>query len=101
MRVVRTSGWSGPSTRTIVGQQLPEQLQRGRGIAVLASPSGDVGAGGQSVGVVRAQHPDLVGQQLPEQLQRGRGIATLTGPAGDVGAGGQRRWGGQGPAPGP
>ena len=73
----------------LVGQQLPEQLQRGRGIATLAGPVGDVAAGSQDVGVVGAQHPDQVGQQLPGQLQRGRGIATLAGPVGDVAAGGQ------------
>ena len=46
-----------------VGKQFPGQLQRGRGIARLAAPVGDVVAGGQDVGVVGAQHPDQLGQQ--------------------------------------
>jgi hypothetical protein len=49
----------------------------------------DVGAGGQGVGVIRAQHPHQVGQQFPVQPQGLRAVPVLAGPAGHVGAGGQ------------
>ena len=65
-RVVRTSGWSGPRTRIWSGSSSWDRMQRARGVSALARPASDVAAGGQDVGMVGAQDPDLVGQQLLE-----------------------------------
>ena len=48
-------------------------------VTALAGPARDVAPGGESTGVVRAEHPLEVGQQLPEQAQRPRRITALAG----------------------
>ena len=71
-RVVRVSGWSGPSTRSWSASSC---LERGGGagrVPGLAPPVGEVAAGGQGVGVVGAEHPQLVGEQLPRTRRRRR-----------------------------
>ena len=46
-------------------------------------------AGGQGVGVVRAEHPLPVGEQLAVQLKRASRVSALRGVVGDLAAGGQ------------
>ena len=68
--MVRVSGWSAPSTRSIVGQGL---LKQGDRLGRAARPpvgEGEVSARGQGVGVVGAQHPLQVGQVLLMQGDR-------------------------------
>ena len=75
--MVRVSGWSGPSTRS---WSASSSVERGDGpgrVPGLAPPVGEVVAGGQGVGVVGAQDPQLVG----EQLRRTRSTAPAGSPA--------------------
>ena len=64
LRVVRVSGWSGPSTRSRSVSSCSERGGRAGRVPRLPAPVGEVVAGGQGVGVVGAEHPQLVGEQL-------------------------------------
>ena len=77
LRVVRVSGWSGPRTRSRSGSSSWNSRSASAGSPHSPGPGGDVAAGGQGVGMVRAQDPLLVGQQLLEQPQRLRRMPAL------------------------
>ena len=64
LRVVRVSGWSGPSTRTWSGSSSWNRRSASAGIPALAGPGRDVAAGGQGVGVVVALDAAAQGEFL-------------------------------------
>ena len=71
------------------GQQGGELVAGPGRIPRLPGPEGEVGAGGQGVGVLGAQDPLVDGQQGGELVAGPGRIPRLPGPAGEVGAGRQ------------
>ena len=88
-RAVRVSGCSAPETRSTDGQQRGVLVAGPGRIPRLPGPGGEVGAGGQGVGVLGAGDPLADGQQRGVLVAGPGRIPRLPGPGGEVGAGGQ------------
>ena len=82
------SGWSGPRTRR-VGEQVAELGGGLGGLPGLAQPVGEVAAGGEGVGVVGSQHPQVVVEQVAELGGGLVGLPGLAQPAARLRAGGE------------
>ena len=62
--MVRVWGWSGPSTRRKSVSRSRYWSAAWAGCPAVAQPAGEVAAGGEGVGVVGSQHPQVVGEQV-------------------------------------
>ena len=89
LRAIRVAGCSGPSTRSMTGTQLGEQVAGGGGVPRLPRRLGQVVAGGQGIGVLGAEHPLHDGRQGRVLVAGGGGVPRLQRRLGQVVAGGQ------------
>jgi hypothetical protein len=79
---------AGAEDRLQLGQEVLVRLQCRGKVTAFAGPGCEFGAGGEGVGVARAQGGFLIGQEDLVQARCLSGVPAPAGPARDVVAGG-------------